>query len=239
MTTAAPPPKPVSRPWAAAPTLTPAPALTPAPRPALTPAPVAARRAAPADAVAPGKVKGTLVIARMKYLRGRGGEDCERVLRRLSTVDQQVLRGMLLPSSWYAADLVVRLEMTIVAILARGERRELFLDMGRFTADTNLGPNGVQRPYITEGDPHHLLRNVPRMYAAQHAGGVRVYEQLEPRAAVIRTVAGDVPNAEDCFTTVGWLKRAVELSGGKIVTVEETRCRGRGADACEYVCRWA
>jgi hypothetical protein len=37
---------------------------------------------------------------------------------------------------------------------------------------------------------------------------------------------------------VGWLKRAIELAGGKIVTVEERCCRGRGHAACEYVCRW-
>lgn len=185
-----------------------------------------------------GKVKGTLLIARMKYLRSRGADECERVLRRMAAADQQVLRGMLLPSSWYAADLVVRLEMTIVALLARGERKELFLDMGRFTADTNLGPNGVQRPYLKEGDPQYLLHNVPRMYAAQHAGGVRTYEQLETKAATIRTVDGEQPNAEDCLTAVGWLKRAIEISGGKIVTVDETRCRGRGGPCCEYVCRW-
>ncbi len=186
----------------------------------------------------PGKVKGTLLISRMKYLRARGDEPCERVLRRMSAADQQVLRGMLLPSSWYAADLVVRLEMTIVALLSRGDRKELFLDMGRFTADTNLGPNGVQRPYLRVGDPHFLLRNVPRMYAAQHAGGVRTYEQIELKAAVIRTVEGDEPSADDCLTAVGWLRRAVELAGGRIVTVEETRCRGRGHASCEYVCRW-
>lgn len=197
------------------------------------------RSAAASRSEAPdGKVKGTLLIARMKYLRARGAEDCERVLRRMSAADQQVLRGMLLPSSWYAADLVVRLEMTIVALLARGDRKELFLDMGRFTADTNLGPNGVQRPYLKDGDPHYLLHNVPRMYAAQHAGGVRTYELLEPKAATIRTVDGEQPNAEDCLTAVGWLKRAIELSGGKIVTVDETRCRGRGGPCCEYVCRW-
>jgi uncharacterized protein (TIGR02265 family) len=218
---------------ARAPALTPTPSF--APRPALTPIPGSML----ASALAGCQVKGSLVIARMKYLRARGPEDCERVLRRLSAADQAVLRGMLLPSSWYAADLVVRLEMTIVALLAKGERSELFVDMGRFTADTNLGPNGVQRPYLKQGDPHYLLRNVPRMYATQHAGGVRTYEQLEPRAAAIRTIEGEEPDAEDCLTAVGWLKRAIELSGGRIVTVDERRCRARGADCCEYVCRWA
>jgi hypothetical protein len=208
--------------------------------PALTPVPGTARAiTASATTAAPaGKVKGTLLISRMKYLRARGPDDSERVLRRMSAEDQQVLRGMLLPSSWYEANLVIRLEMTAVALLSRGERRDLFLDMGRFTADTNLGPNGVQRPYLREGDPHFLLRNVPRMYAAQHAGGVRTYEQLDLKAAVIRTVEGDEPSADDCLTAVGWLKRAVELAGGRIVTVEEKTCRGRGHKACEYVCRW-
>ncbi len=185
-----------------------------------------------------GTVKGTLVIARMKYLRARGPEDEERVLRRMSSADQQVLRGMLLPSSWYPADIVLRLELTAAAILSRGDRKQLFLDMGRFTADTNLGPNGVQRPYVKEGDPHYLLRNVPRMYTAQHSDGSRTYEETGMRSATIRTLAGEVPKTEDCLTAVGWLKRAVELSGGRIVTVDETECRARGGTRCEYVCRW-
>jgi uncharacterized protein (TIGR02265 family) len=185
-----------------------------------------------------GSVKGTLLIARMKYLRARGADDCERVLRRMSSSDQQALRGILLPSSWYPADLLLRLEMTIVAILAKGDRRELFVDMGRFTAETNLGPTGTQRPYLRDGDPHFLLKNVPRMYSTQHTDGTRTYTQDGPRAATIRTLSGEVPDPEDCLTAVGWLKRAVELSGGRIVTVDERRCRAKGADCCEYVCSW-
>jgi uncharacterized protein (TIGR02265 family) len=184
-------------------------------------------------------VKGTLLVARMKYLRAKGPEDAERVLRRMSSGDQQVLRGMILPSSWYPADLVVRLELTAAALLSRGDRRQLFLDMGRFTADTNLGPNGVQRPYVKEGDPHYLLRNVPQMYSAQHGGGTRTSEATGLKSAVVRTLAGGEPSAEDCLTALGWLKRAIEISGGRVVSVEETRCRALGADACEYVCSWA
>ena len=176
-----------------------------------------------------GNVKGTLVVARMKYLRAQGPETAERVLRRLSQADQAVLRGMLLPSSWYPADLLLRLDMTAAAVLANGDRRALFLDMGQFSADTNLGATGVQRPYLREGDPHFLLRNVPRMYASQHSAGARTYEQTSPRSAVIRTVDGEETDAEDCLTAVGWLRRAIELSGGRAVLVDETQCRARGA----------
>jgi uncharacterized protein (TIGR02265 family) len=186
-----------------------------------------------------GKVKGTLVIARMKYVRGQGRDASERVLRRLTQADQAILRGMLLPSTWYPADLLMRFEMTIAAVLANGDRRALFIDLGQFSADTNLGQDGVQRPYVKEGDPHFLLRNVPRMYASQHSAGTRTYEQVGLRGAIVRTLEGDTPDVEDCLTAVGWLRRAIELSGGHGVIVEETKCRAKGAACCEYVARWA
>lgn len=185
-----------------------------------------------------GSVKGTLVVARMRYLKAQGPEAAERVLKRLSQADQVALRGMLLPSSWYPLDLLMRLEMTIAAVLARGDRRALFLDMGHFSADANLGPGGVQRPFVREGDPHFLLQNVPRMYAAQHSSGTRTYERTGPHAAVVRTLDGEPPDAEDCLTAVGWLRRGIELSGGRAVTVAETQCRARGASCCEYACSW-
>jgi uncharacterized protein (TIGR02265 family) len=195
--------------------------------------------ATPKHSAMHGNVKGTLVIARMKYLRAQGLEASERVLRRLSQADQAVLRGMLLPSTWYAADLLLRFEMTIAAVLARGDRSALFLDMGQFSADTNLGRSGIQRPYVKEGDPHFLLRNVPRMYASQHSDGARTYDQTGPKTGTVRHLEGSEPDAEDCLTVQGWLKRAIEISGGQDVKVEETQCRAKGASSCDFSCRWS
>jgi predicted hydrocarbon binding protein len=57
-------------------------------------------------------------------------------------------------------------------------------------------------------------------------------------SASVRTISGETPTEDDCVTATGWLTRAIELSGGKGVAVEETRCRARGADCCEHACRW-
>ncbi len=185
-----------------------------------------------------GKVKGTLLLARMRYLRARGDETTDRILRRLPESDQVVLKGMLLPSSWYPAVVLQRVDTAAAALLARGDRRHFFMDLGRFSAETNLGPTGVQRPYLREGEPQFLLRHVPYMYAAQHEGGRRTYEQNGERGAVLRTFDSEEADAEDCLTAVGWLQRAVELAGGRNVRVNETLCRARGAPHCEYRCNW-
>jgi uncharacterized protein (TIGR02265 family) len=185
-----------------------------------------------------GKVKGTLLLARMKFVRSRGATDAERVLKRLAADDQATLRGTLLPSSWYSAGVLQRLEMTAAAILAEGDRSALILEMGRFTATTNLGPSGMQRPFVHEDDPHFLLQNVPRLYSSQHSSGHRTHEQTGPTSALIRHFDTGQVDSDDCLTTAGWLQRGAELSGGHGATVDETQCRGRGAPCCEFRISW-
>jgi uncharacterized protein (TIGR02265 family) len=193
----------------------------------------------PAPGPRPGdKVKGTLLLARLKFVKARGPDATERVLRRLSAADQAVLRGVLLPSTWYPADLLARLELTAAALLAQGSRPSLFTEMGRFSAATNLASGGMQRPYLREGDPHFLLANVPRMYTSQHSVGHRTYEKVADQAALIRSFDEEPFSADDCRTTAGWLEEAVTLSGGRRARVDELKCRSRGAAHCEFHCSW-
>jgi uncharacterized protein (TIGR02265 family) len=185
-----------------------------------------------------GKVKGTLLAARLSYLRAQGTASAERVLRRLSEEDRRLLAGALLPGDWYPAGVLQRLENTIAALLAQGERHRLYLDMGRFSAETTLGPGGVHRRYLREGDPQFLLSHVPVLYGTQHDTGRRDYVQTGPRSGVLRTLEAEETSLDDCLTTVGWLERGVELSGGRAVKVVERTCRARGAEACQYHCEW-
>lgn len=185
------------------------------------------------------QVKGTLIAARLRFIRARGPEMIDRVLNRMSAADQAVLRGMVLPSSWYPADVLLRLEMTAAAIVSRGDQRALFVEMGRYTAQTNLGPTGVQRAYVRADDPHFILSNVPRMYVTQHNDGNRTYEKTAPQAAIIRSYDGELPRPEDCLTTVGWMGQAIEFAGGREVRVVEKLCRSKGAGHCEFHCVWS
>jgi len=162
----------------------------------------------------------------------------DRVLARMSAEDQAILRGMILPSSWYSADLLQRLEMTAAAIVANGDPKALFVEMGRYTAQTNLGATGVQRAYVRFNDAHFLLANVPRMYVTQHTDGNRTYEKTGERSAIIRSLEGERPRPEDCLTTAGWLARAIEVSGGREARVVEKLCRSKGALHCEFHCSW-
>jgi len=79
---------------------------------------------------------------------------------------------------------------------------------------------------------------VPLLYGTQHDTGRRDYQQTGQRSALLRTLEAEETSVDDCLTTVGWLERGVELSGGRTVRVEERACRATGAAACQYHCEW-
>lgn len=183
------------------------------------------------------RVKGHILLARLQYVRDVGGEEkLGEVLATLPAQDRADLSGMILPVTWYPLDLNLRLDGAIATVLSPDDKSRVFLEMGRASAEQNL--KGVHRPYLREGDPHFLLSAAPRIYLAYYAVGNRTYEKLGARSAVLRTFGAETVSATDCLTVIGWHQRAIELSGGTAVTVEETQCRARGAPHCEYRCEW-
>jgi len=191
-----------------------------------------------ANAAAPApQIRGNVLMARLTYVREKGGEPAlEAVLARLPAADQAVLRGWILPISWYPLELNLRLDDAIAAVLSPHDRSRVFVDMGRASADANL--LGPQRPYLKAGDPHFLLRSAPQIYAAYYRVGRRTYEKTGACSAVLRTFDAESVTATDCLTVVGWHARAIELSGGKDARVVERTCRTRGDPHCEYACEW-
>jgi len=183
------------------------------------------------------RIKGTLLLSRMKFLRSRGEVAVEAVFGAVADAERKQLRGLLLPSSWYPLQVLRSLEAAIVATLHYASRDELFLDMGRATATANLTGAGSQRAYVRENDPQFLLRHSPHVYASAHTSGTRSYERTGEHSAVLRTTRPDAQR-EDCLTTVGWLERAIEIAGGRDVQVLETSCSALGAPCCEYRCEW-
>lgn len=183
------------------------------------------------------RVKGTVLGARLTFVRERGGEKAlERVLARLPAPDREVLSGWILPISWYPLELELRLNDAVAAVLSPNDRRGVFLEMGRQSAQVNL--TGSQAPFVKKGEPHFFLANVPRMYATYHSKGRRSCERTGDASAVIRTFDAERVSQDDCLTVVGWLERALQLSGAPAPRVTETQCRARGAPHCEYRCEW-
>ncbi len=182
------------------------------------------------------QVAGGLLLARLEYLRHHGGSALvERVLAQLAPADAAVLRGPILPVSWYPRQLHLGVDEAIVSLASPGDRADVLVGMGRASADAIL--DGTQ--FIKHGVPQFFLEAVPRLYSAHHTVGRRAYAPLGENGGIIRTFEAErLVTPDDCWTAVGWLQRGLELSGAEAVLVTETICRASGAPCCEYRCEW-
>ncbi len=183
------------------------------------------------------RIKGGVLISRLNMLRQHGGQvRVDEVLRRLPPEDQAVLRKMILPIAWYPMELNLRLDSAIAEVLSPEDKRRAFIDMGRASAEESL--HGAQHVFVRPGDPQFLLSQAPQIYRFYYAVGSRTYEKTGPKAAVLRTFGAENVTEADCLTIIGWHERAIELSGGRSVSVAHPLCRARGAPHCEYQCSW-
>lgn len=183
------------------------------------------------------RVGGNIILARRTFVQQRGGEALwERVLGHLDPEDAKSLRRVLLVTTSYPLDLNLKLDEAIAREISPGDPKRAFLEMGRASAEVNL--KGPHRAFVRESDPHHLLSFTETIYAYYYGEGRRTYEKTGPNSATLTTHGAPPATPGDCLTVVGWHERAIEMSGGRSVKVEEVQCRSRGDAVCEYRCAW-
>jgi len=184
------------------------------------------------------QVKGSVLRSRLALVEELcPGDGRRRVLARLAPEERAELES-LLPSSWYGFELGRRLDEAIVAELGGG-RSEFFLKLGEASAAKNLGPGGVHRRFLVDGDPHAFLANTPLVYATYYDQGRREYQRISEHEAVLTTHDAETFSAPDCLTVVGWYRRALEMCGAKKPQVVEEDCRARGGAVCRYRLSWS
>ena len=183
-------------------------------------------------------IKGSVLQSRLAFVEELAPTDGRaRVLSRLGESDSEVLTS-LLASAWYPFDLGKRLDAAIVEVLGGG-RPEFFEKLGEASAEKNLGPSGVHRRFLVEGDPQAFLAKAPLIYSYYYDQGRRDYEKSGEREAVLTTRDAETYSAPDCLTVVGWHRRALELCGARAPRVAEEECRARGGSVCRYRLSWS
>lgn len=181
------------------------------------------------------KVKGTKVSSKLAYVRDVHGDEVVRaVLAALSEEDRaQVTR--VLEIGWYPQELYERLLDALVSTVAGGDEREL----DRVGAHSAEGQSkGAYSVYFRgKRDPADLLEAMAPMHAMLNdPGEMRVERRSDGHVTLlVNSPRGQV---QSCRVARAFYRRAVELSGGRDVTVREVECSGRDAPACRFEIRW-
>ena len=183
-----------------------------------------------------GNVKGSALASRVLWVqlgRGKAGMDklraaCSPDLR--ATLDTGVKNAR-----WYPFEQFIELCVVIDTVFGTGDLG-LIKALGRHGAEANL--TTIYRLFFKVGSTQWILGRAVRLWSAHYDSGYLDVMTRGPRGAILRIRGFTSPHRVHCASVLGWAERSIELSGGKRVTMVESRCRTRGDELCQLDASW-
>jgi len=166
---------------------------------------------------------------------GHGAAGTDRLLRQSSPGVREGLERGFAKAKWYPFEQFVELNETIDRLFGRGDLG-LVKQLGRYSADANL--TTIYRLFFKVGSVQWILGRAVRLWGAHYDAGYFEVATRGNRAAVLRLRGFPTPHRVHCLAVAGFVERSLELSGGKRPIVEESKCRTRGDEHCQFDASW-
>ena len=180
--------------------------------------------------------KGLNVSSRFRYVQEVHGEGAaQRVLAALAPDTRALLERHVLPHEWVAFSAFIDVNVVADRLLGRGDL-SLCREMGSWAATANL-PR-IFRLFYRFGSPMFLFERAAKLWTAHYDSG-RMETVRDPDGAMHLSIHefGE-PHRAHCLSVLGWITRSIEMSGAKVKSAVEKKCRLRGDDCCELVAQW-
>lgn len=181
------------------------------------------------------EIKGMTLKSRIEYLTIHFGPDAvDKVFAKLKKKRGDDLSKKILATKWYPLDLQIDLDDIIKYEFAKGDEL-IYQKLGAHSADMHYKEK--YSGFLKDKDPHNVLNKSIFAFDLYFRPGKAVCTKLGPKETKIE-ISLFKSNPKNCQTNIGFYKRAVELSGGKDVKVEEKSCTGKGDRVCTFVISW-
>lgn len=192
--------------------------------------------AAVAAATETATIKGTAVLATMKFVRERFGEaDHKRVLGALPPEHAATLDGAIINSAQLPLDSLIAYIGKADELLSRKDF-DVCAEAGRYSAYEALAT--VFKLFMKISSPLGMVRRAAGMWRHFNSSGDLEVARAEPGRIVLHLKGFARPGGVYCRRLVGYFQRVVEVTGGKEVVVRHQHCVADGAAVCEFDVTW-
>jgi len=188
-----------------------------------------------ADSAGVNQVKGAAVIATLRFVKDRFGEDALReTLAGLQAPDRDALEAALV-SAWYPLPLLLRLMRQVEARYGAQIPR-IQQVMGAASADYGLST--VYKIFFKIGSPQFIISRGSRVFSSYYQQGR--LEVTEAGAGFANCELRDFRDSspEYCERIFGWITRTLELCGAHDVRAAHVTCVHRGDPVCRFEGTW-
>ena len=182
------------------------------------------------------EVKGIAIRSTQLFVRQRFPDRLEEWLDALPASSRQIVAGRIAPSGWYPFQEGFVLPTQKICDLFFGGEPAGAWEIGRFSAEFALW--GLLRLFVRFGSPSFLVHGASRLFCSYYRPSQMVAGEISDGRAVAQIVEFPEPNRLIEQRIGGWIERAFEIHGCKVVTVRLTRSMAAGDSLTEVVAEW-
>jgi len=182
------------------------------------------------------KVTSTILRAYMAWTRDRWGHATERLAGRLDGDTEALLTSTVGPSRRILFRDLITISKAIAAAEG-GDPADVYRELGRHSARVNMAGAYDETPSADE--PHRFFEQMDHLHHTFQNFGKSRYTREGERSGRIRLESYTEYSPVYCRSGLGYYEQALEMmkTPGP-VTVMESSCQCRGADACVFDLNW-
>jgi hypothetical protein len=179
------------------------------------------------------RVKGSMLRARCDWVREKGPEAWSAFEAALSEASREAV-DTVVSAGWYDFDVFVDVCETLDRLHGKGDLA-LVETLARDACDRNL--TTLYRVFLKVGTPTFTIKRASAMWRTNYDEGSFEIEETGERRLRGEIKGIEKPSRVHCLSVKGWALRALELAGGRTVSVTES-CRALGHPVCEFWLEW-
>jgi uncharacterized protein (TIGR02265 family) len=179
-------------------------------------------------------VKATMLQAHLAWAEKRlGGLD--RIGAQVDPECAKLLPRPKLATDWIPFRCLIQIDRAIATAVG-GSTEQVFRDLGRYSATTNLG--GVYKSFIA-GEPHRFFGGMSVLHSSFQNFGRTQYERRGDTSGAVVLDGYTEYSPVHCATARGYFEEALRMMHAPgPVTVSETACQCAGDGRCVYEMSW-
>jgi hypothetical protein len=177
------------------------------------------------------------MLSRLRWVVEHHGEAAfDATLAQMKPEHADDVRARMDPAAWVSFDAYVDLSTVIDARYGKGDLA-LCRELGRYAARANLPT--LYRAFYKLGSVQTIMSQATSVWREHYDSGRASAKDVGPGEVAVIIEDFETPHVSHCLGVLGWAEESIAISGAKVLSAEETRCRLRGDPLCELRARYA
>jgi len=176
-------------------------------------------------------VRASAVLARLRWVEEHHGREAKRaVLMLLPPTQASAILAAVNPSLWVPFDAFVALCEAIDRNYGSGDLA-MCRTLGRYAAEKNLPT--LYRIFYKIGSFRYIISKASAVWTTHYDSG-RASTHDIPGGVAFVVEGFATPHRVHCLSVLGWIEQSAIMSGAKVTSAMEVKCRTRGDPVCEF-----